>query len=130
MISKAMLRNLLVWCGAVALFWGGVAVGQNKFGTPSTIVHVVTIKWAAEASDEDKKKALDGVKVMGAAIPGIKNVWIKATKVQPQGYNDAFVIEFEDKAAAERYVNHPAHLEWEKHYLKVRGQSTSHQISN
>ena len=130
MISKAMLRNLLVLCAAVALFWAGVAVGQNKYGTPTSIVHVVTIKWKPEVSDADKKKALDGVKGMAAAIPGIKNVWIRATKVQPADYNDAFVIEFEDKAAAERYVDHPAHRVWEKHYLEIRGQSTSHQITN
>ncbi len=130
MISRAILRKLLILCGVVALFWAGVAVGQNKYGTPTSIVHVVTIKWKPEATDADKKKALDGVKEMAAAIPGIKNVWIKATKVQPQDYNEAFVIEFADKAAADRYVDHPAHRAWEKHYFSIRGESTSHQITN
>lgn len=130
MTSKAVLRKLLVLCSAAALFCAGVAVGQNKFGMPTSIVHVVTIKWKAEATDAERKKALAGVKEMAAAIPGIKNVWIRATKVQPQDYNDAFVIEFEDKAAAERYVDHPAHRAWEKYYLPVRQQSTSHQITN
>ena len=32
---------------------------------------------------------------MAAKIPGMKNVWTKALRVQPEGYHDAFVIEFE-----------------------------------
>jgi hypothetical protein len=77
---------------------------------------------------------------MAAEIPGIKNVWIKATKVQGRGpardgkpgrpYQAAFVIEFEDQAAADRYVDHPAHRAWEQIYLPIREQSTSHQITN
>ena len=77
---------------------------------------------------------------MAAEIPGIKNVWTKATKVQGRSpardgkpgraYQSAFVIEFEDKAAADRYVDHPAHVEWNKSYLAIREESTSHQITN
>ncbi|MEX2261944.1 MAG: Dabb family protein [Bryobacteraceae bacterium] len=99
-------------------------------GNPASIVHVVTIRWKADSTPEARKAALEGVKKMGAEIPGIKNVWIKATKVQGEGYTDAFVIEFEDKAAADRYVDHPAHRAWEKTYLPIRDQSTSHQITN
>jgi hypothetical protein len=57
-------------------------------------------------------------------------VWIKGTKVQPRDFNDAFVIEFRDKAAADLYVDHPAHREWEKIYLPIREASVSHQITN
>src|SRR6266545_4441321 len=101
---------------ALAVFAAGVLMGANKYGTPSTILHVVTIQWKADATDAQKQEALEGVKKMAGEIPGIKNVWIKATKVQPRAYKDAFVIEFEDKAAADRYVDHPAHRAWEKVY--------------
>jgi len=130
MLSKTVVRKLLVVCGAVALFWAGFALGQNKFGTPSTLIHVVTIKWKAGVSDADKKKALDGVKEMAGQIQGIKNVWIKPTKVQPQEYNDVFVIEFENREALKRYADHPAHTEWSKHYLSVREESMNSVVTN
>ena len=77
---------------------------QNKFGTPKTIIHLSLIKWKDGVSDADKQKALDGVKELAAKIPGIKNVWLKATRMQPRDYHAAFVIEFEDRAAAEAYA--------------------------
>ena len=67
-------------------------VAQNKFGTPKTIIHVSVIQWKDGVSDADKKQILDGVKDMGAKIPGIRNVWTKAIRVQPQGYTSSIVF--------------------------------------
>jgi len=118
-----------------------LALGANRYATPHTIVHVVTILWKEDSTPEQQQAALEGVKKMAAEIPGIKNVWIKPLKVQGHGrsgkdgkpgrpYDSAFVIEFADQAAADRYVDHPAHLEWNKTYLAIREESTSHQITN
>src|SRR5258705_7066991 len=112
---------------ALGLTFGVVA---NKFGAPKSIVHVVTILWKEDSTPEQQKAALEGVKKMAGEIPGIKNVWIKPLKVQgskagkdgksSRPYDSAFVIEFADQAAADRYVEHPAHLEWNKGYLAIR----------
>jgi Stress responsive A/B Barrel Domain len=118
-----------------------LALGANKFATPHSVVHVVTILWKEDSTVEQQQAALEGVKKMAGEIPGIKNVWIKSIKVQGRGkagkdgqpgraYDAAFVIEFADQAAADRYVDHPAHLEWNKTYLAIREESTSHQITN
>ena len=112
------------------VFVVGVAVGQNKYGTPKTIIHLSAIKWKADASEADRQKALDGVKTMAGQIPGIKNVWVKTIRVQPQGYHAVFAVEFEDQAAADRYRDHPAHAEWEKFYLSIRDESRSFQATN
>lgn len=105
-------------------------VAQNKFGTPKTIIHVSVIQWKEGVSDADKKRVLDGVKDMGAKIPGIRNVWTKAIRVQPQGYHDAFVIEFENQAAVDRYAKDPVHDVWTEGLTKVREASISPQITN
>jgi Stress responsive A/B Barrel Domain len=105
-------------------------VAQNSFGAPRTIIHVSVIKWKEGVSDADKKKVLDGVKDMAAKIPGIKNVWTRALRVQPQGYHDAFVIEFEDQAAADRYAKDPVHDAWTESLAKIREASISPQITN
>jgi hypothetical protein len=118
-----------------------VLVGANKFGAPHSIIHVVTILWKEDSNPEQQQACLDGVRKMAEAIPGVRNVWIKTLKVQGRGkparegkagrpYDAAFVIEFADQAAADRYVDHPAHLEWNKTYLPIREESTSHQITN
>jgi len=109
---------------------GSWLAAQNRFGTPKTIIHLSVIQWKEGVSDADKKKALDGVKDMAAKIPGIKNVWTKALRVQPQGYHDAFVIEFENQAAADRYAKDPAHDAWTEAFAKIREASISPQITN
>ena len=113
-----------------AVFCAGYAAGQNKFGTPGTIIHVSLIKWKEGVPDAEKQKALDGVKEMAGKIPGIKNVWIKAARMQPRDYHAAFVIEFENRAAADAYAEHPAHEAWRTHFLSIREASISPQISN
>ena len=105
-------------------------VAQNRFGTPKTIIHVSVIQWKEGVSAADKKRALDGVKEMAAKIPGMKNVWTKALRVQPDGYHDAFVIEFENQAAADRYAKDPVHDKWSEAFLKIREASISPQITN
>ena len=105
-------------------------VAQNNFGTPKTIIHVSLIQWKEGVSAADKKQALDGVKGMAAKVPGMKNVWTKAIRVQPEGYHDAFVIEFENQAAADRYAKDPVHEAWTQAFLKIREASISPQITN
>ena len=105
-------------------------VAQNSFGTPKTIIHVSVIQWKEGVSEADKKRVLDGVKDMAAKIPGMKNVWTKAIRVQPQGYHDAFVIEFENQAAADRYAKDPVHEAWTEALAKIREASISPQITN
>jgi len=105
-------------------------VAQNRFGTPKTIIHISVIQWKAGVSAAEKKQALDGVKEMAAKIPGIKNVWTKALRVQPDGYHDAFVIEFENQAAVDRYAQDPVHDKWTEAFLKIREASVSPQITN
>jgi hypothetical protein len=124
---------------ALVIFGAGVSVGANKYGTPRSIVHVVTVMWKTDATADQKTAAIEGVKNMAAEIPGIKNVWIKTAKVQGVGhekdnegrrYDAAFAMEFEDKAAFDKYADHPAHQAWEKIYIPVRAESTTHDVTN
>ncbi|MBA3271120.1 MAG: Dabb family protein [Acidobacteria bacterium] len=124
-IRMAVVTTLML-VGATATWLGA----QNSFGTPKTIIHVSVIQWKEGVSAADKKQVLDGVKEMAAKIPGMKNVWTKALRVQPQGYTDAFAIEFENQAAADRYAKDPAHDAWTEAFAKIREASLSPQITN
>ena len=128
-LTTAMRTILLttVMALSVTATW---LVAQNRFGAPKTIIHVSLIQWKEGVSAAAKKQALDGVKDMASKIPGIRNVWTKALRVQPDGYHDAFVIEFENQAAADRYAKDPVHDKWTEAFLKIREASISPQITN
>ncbi len=125
LIRIALVTTLMTFSAAAT--W---LVAQNSFGTPKTIIHVSVIQWKEGVSAADKQQVLNGVKDMAAKIPGMKNVWIKAVRVQPQGYHDAFVIEFENQAAADRYAKDPVHTAWGEAFAKIREASVSPQITN
>ena len=126
----SLIRTALVVTLMSLSATGSWLVAQNSFGTPKTIIHVSVIQWKDGASAADKKQVLDGVKDMAAKIPGMKNVWTKALRVQPEGYHDAFVIEFENQAAADRYAKDPVHDAWTAAFAKIREASISPQITN
>ncbi len=130
MKKNKIVKAALALAVATGIFGAGVLAGKNTFHQPSSIIHVVAVKWKSDSTPEQQQAAIDGVKAMAAEIPGIKNIWLKSTRVQPQDYNAAFAIEFEDKAAADRYVDHPAHKAWAKIYQPVHEESRSQQITN
>jgi hypothetical protein len=138
MLSSS-LRRALVWGAlmlpvAAACFYAGQISGQNKYNTPGTIIHVVTLNWKADSTAEQRQKAIDGIKTMAGQIPGIKNVWLKKLRSQKDAgvaWDAIFAIEFENQAAADTYANHPAHKKWtDEIYGPVRQESRSHQVTN
>jgi hypothetical protein len=126
-----MLRTkLIAIVGAIALFGAGIMVGANNFGKPKSVVHVITVKWNDGVTDQQKKSVADGIAKMASETPGITNVWLKTLKVQGAGYGNVFAIEFKDDAAFKAYGNSAAHKEWEKVYLQLRAESTTHDVTN
>jgi antibiotic biosynthesis monooxygenase (ABM) superfamily enzyme len=122
-------KTLLV-CALIAVFTLGVIAGQNKFGQPKTLIHVVAVKWKPDSTAEQRQKAIDGVKTMAAELPGVNNIWINTLKVQG-GADAAFVIEFKDDAAHKAYANHPARTKWfNEAYNVIREESSNHVITN
>ncbi|MFZ0522708.1 MAG: Dabb family protein [Candidatus Acidiferrales bacterium] len=115
---------------ALALFASGYVAGQNRYGQPKTILHVVELKWNPAATDADKQAALEGIKEMATKIPGIKNIWIKGERMQPRDFNAAYAIEFRDRAAADAYAESPIHAKWELQYVPLREASVSIQVTN
>ena len=136
----------------LALLTIGATAGYaaNRFGKPKSVIHVVTLYYKDGTTDEQKKAVLAALEKMAAELPGVKNVWLKSTKVQgaymekvteskekpseasykAHPFTDAFVIEFEDQAAFEKYADHPAHKAFEEAYIPVRGRSSTHDITN
>ena len=123
-------KTVLAIAGALCLFTAGVVIGANKFNQPKTLVHVVTIQWNDGTTDAQKQAVYDGVRKMAGEIPGIRSIWTKPVKVQGEGYNGAFAMEFESKEALDAYAKQPAHAEWMKIYSAAHKESTTHDITN
>jgi len=94
------------------------------------VLHVVELKWNPGVSETDQKLALEGIKQMAAKLPGVKNIWLQADRVQPRDFNGAFAIEFRDRAAADAYAESDAHKAWEQEYVPLRQASISIQVTN
>jgi hypothetical protein len=115
---------------AIALFATGYVAGQNRFGQPKTIIHLVEIKWNPGITDAQKQDVIDGIKEMAAKIPGIKNIWLKADRLEPRDFSWAYAIEFRDRDAADAYAESALHEAWEKRYVPMRYASISVQVTN
>jgi antibiotic biosynthesis monooxygenase (ABM) superfamily enzyme len=125
----------------VLLFAAGVAVGsqpphvksvsaQNKFGQPKTVLHVVVYKFKDATSENDRQKALDGIKDLARKIPGVKNIWLKTNRNQIRDFSGVYAIEFTSDETAADYAESPAHEAWAKQWESLRENSLSFQISN
>lgn len=128
---KKLLALLLV---ALSLSLGTAAVSAADTA-PKSVIHVVTVAWKEGTTPEQIQAALDGVKALPAAYPGITRVWVKSIKVQnPPGTTikrtHVFVMEFADEAALKNYADSDAQKKWYEVYLPIRAQSTTHDITN
>lgn len=124
-----MNKLATILLAAVLLAFSTNPLSAQTATAPKTVIHVVTVKWKADTTPKQIQAALDGVKALPAAYPGITRVWIKSIKVQGDKAN-AFVMEFTDEAALKSYADSPAQKEWYKVYLPIREESTTFDITN
>ena len=122
-----MKTLLLTVVAAVALSMGTAEAAAKK---PTSVIHVVTIKWKPGTTPEQIAAALKGAETVSNSYKGIERIWTKALKVQGAGYTHAIVMEFKDEQALKDYTDSPAQKEWYKIYLPLRGESTTHDITN
>ncbi|MEZ5366233.1 MAG: Dabb family protein [Bryobacterales bacterium] len=119
-------KTLLNAAAACVLFGAGALIGAHHIEKPKSVIHVVTLDWTDEATDAQKKAALDGVANMN--YPGLKRVWLRSIKSQTK--QAAFAMEFESEKALADYADSPAQKEWYKLYLPIRKASVTSDITN
>jgi antibiotic biosynthesis monooxygenase (ABM) superfamily enzyme len=115
---------------AVGSFRAGSVSAQNKFGQPKTVLHVVVYKFKDATSENDRQKALDGIKDLARKIPGVKNIWLKTNRNQIRDFSGVYAIEFTSDETAADYAESPAHEAWARQWEGLRENSLSFQISN
>lgn len=132
-------RRALSFFAGSALFLAGAIAGSlttrsvsalNKFGQPKTVIHTVAYKFRPTTSLNDQQQAIAGIKEMAAAIPGIRNIWLKTERNQIRDFDGVYVIEFASPEAAADYAESPIHETWRKKWEALRENSLSFQVSN
>jgi antibiotic biosynthesis monooxygenase (ABM) superfamily enzyme len=99
--------------------------------TPKTVIHVITVKWKADASPAQITKALDTVATMPSQYPGITHVWTKPIKKQiPEGFSHVIVMEFASEDALKKYVDSAAQKKFYEVYMPIREESRTSDITN
>jgi stress responsive alpha/beta barrel protein len=74
------------------------------------VEHVVLFKTTAGASDEQKSRMVEELGKLKDRIPGIIDLTVgRNFSTRNQGYDIGLVVRFQDRAALETYLPHPAH---------------------
>ncbi len=121
-----LVKTTLAAALALTLFGAGVLIGAGHIEKPTSVIHVVTLDWKAEATPEQIQAALDGVANMD--YPGLKRVWLRS--ITSQTKQAAFVMEFESEKALADYTGSDAQKKWYKLYLPIRKASVTSDITN
>lgn len=128
MTNNPMRRLIVAGAMLVALI-GGQLMAANK---PMTVIHVINVKFKAEASKADVDKAIAGIDTIVGKYKGIRNIWLRPITVQGGAaqFTHCLVMEFESEDALKKYKDSPEQKEWYKLWEPVRELSNTHDVSN
>lgn len=110
------------------------AASASGFQMPTSVMHVINVKFKADASKATVDAAIGSIREMANRFPaaGIARVWL--TPIQVQGGTSKFthclVMEFKDAAALKAYAGSPAQKFFYEKWLAVRELSNTHDVSN
>ncbi len=108
-----------------------ILAGLALAEAPGSVIHVINVKWKADATKDQIQKVIDAVHQLPSKYPGIKRVWTKNIKYQGQeGMTQAIIMEFESQSALTKYADSPAQKWFYEIYLPVRDESRTHDITN
>ena|SRR5580658_435044 len=123
-----MIKKLFLAAMAAALLATGASAADVK---PKTVIHVITIKWNADAKPAQIDQAIKAAEALPSQYPGITRVWTKPIKKQiPDDYNTVIVMEFSSEDALQKYAGSPAQKKWYDVYMPIREESRTSDITN
>ena len=121
-------RLFLGACAAALMLANGLLAAD---ATPKTVIHVISIKWKADATPAQIDKAIKGAEALPSEYRGIVRVWTKPIKKQlPEGYNHVIVMEFASEDALKDYADSAAQKKWYEAYMPIREESRTSDITN
>lgn len=124
-----MTKRLFLGACAAALMFATCLSAADAL--PKTVIHVISVKWKADATPAQIDKAIKGAEALPSEYHGIVRVWTKPIKKQlPEGYNHVIVMEFASEEALKNYADSAAQKKWYEAYMAVREESRTSDITN
>jgi antibiotic biosynthesis monooxygenase (ABM) superfamily enzyme len=121
-----MTRTMFL--AALAVFTTSLFAADTK---PKTVIHVITVKWNADAKPAQIEQALKAAEALPSEYPGITHVWTKPIKKQiPDDYSTVIVMEFSSEDALKKYADSPAQKKFYESYMPIRDESRTSDITN
>jgi antibiotic biosynthesis monooxygenase (ABM) superfamily enzyme len=115
-------------CAAALMLATGLFAADT---TPKTVIHVISVKWKADATPAQIDKAIKAAEALPSEYPGITRVWTKPIKKQlPEGYSHVIVMEFASEDALKNYADSAAQKKWYEVYMTIREESRTSDITN
>ena len=111
-----------------------LALSASAVEMPKSVIHVINVKFKADAPKADVDAAIASIGEMAKKFPaaGITRVWLSPIQVQggASGFTHCLVMEFKDAKALESYKDSAAQKWWYERWLKVRELSNTHDVTN
>ena len=74
-------------------------------------IHIFGFRWKPQATRVDQQRALEAILGFRGVVPGLLEVYAgQNLSPRGQGYTFAGMMKFKDKASADAYNTHPAHM--------------------
>jgi len=126
------MRRIIVRAALAAALTMGAAGTLAAVEKPTTVMHIINVRFKPDAKPEDVKKAIAGIETMANKYPGIKRVWLTPFNVQggESKFTHVLVMEFESRDSLKKYAGSEAQKEWYKLWLNVRDLSNTHDVTN
>ena len=106
---RALLRDGCVAVGTATLlsFNAEAARADNE---STSVFHVFAFQWKPGTSEAQKDRAAKEIAAFQGVIPGLLQTHV-GQNISPRGKGYAFggIMQFNDKALLDAYVQHPAH---------------------
>lgn len=124
-----MKKLMLVIASTLVLALSAAAVEM-----PKSVIHVINVKFKADAPKADVEAAIASIGEMAKKFPdaGIDRVWLSPITVQggASGFTHCLVMEFKSAEALKKYSGSAAQKWWYERWLKVRELSNTHDVTN
>lgn len=106
-------RTFLSLLGFLILFWGLSSCSKQQSTNQEMLRHTVCFQFAEEVSEERRAQAVQDFLEVQVEIPEIKKMEggaVVGNVERSKGFTHCFVLSFENEAARDVYLPHPAHV--------------------
>jgi hypothetical protein len=107
---RTLLRNSAIAASLPALAPYTQPLLAGDAGAAGTVFHIFVFQWKPGTTEAQKQKAAKDIAAFQGQIPGLLQTHV-GPNISPRGKGYTFggIMQFQDQAALDAYVQHPAH---------------------